>query len=56
MNNTLLLMEKMMVNEKYFDWELIEWAVICRDLYQYRWMGGGGGGGGGGVQMPTLTD
>ena len=25
---------------KIIDWELVEWVVICRDLYQHRWMGG----------------
>ena len=31
-----------MINKKkiFFDWELVEWAVICRDLYQHRWMWG----------------
>ena len=28
-----------MVNEKN-DCTLVEWAVICRDLHQHRWMGG----------------
>ena len=23
-----------------FDCELVEWPLICRDLYQHRWMGG----------------
>ena len=29
-----------MINEKkwIFDWKLVEWTVICRDLYQHRWM------------------
>ena len=27
--------------KKYiFDCELVEWPLICRDLYQHRWMGG----------------
>ena len=30
-----------MINEKKnFDCELVEWPLICRDLYQHRWMGG----------------
>ena len=29
-----------MINEKKFDWELVEWTVICWDLYQHMWMGG----------------
>ena len=31
-----------MINEKkeFFDCELVEWPLICRDLYQHRWMGG----------------
>ena len=26
--------------KKNFDCELVEWPLICRDLYQHRWMGG----------------
>ena len=34
-----------MINEK-INCELVEWPLICRDLYEHRWMG---------VQMPPLT-
>ena len=29
-----------MINKKiFFDCELVKWPLICRDLYQRRWMG-----------------
>ena len=29
-----------LTKKKNFDCELVEWPLICRDLYQHRWMGG----------------
>ena len=29
-----------LMKKKIFDCELVEWPLICRDLYQHRWMGG----------------
>ena len=28
------------MKKKNFDCELVEWPLICRDLYQHMWMGG----------------
>ena len=29
-----------LTNKIFFDCELVEWPLICRDLYQHIWMGG----------------
>ena len=28
------------MKKNFFDCELVEWPLICRDLYQHMWMGG----------------